>query len=307
MPDAKTNPSKPKSWRDVLPIHPAAEWFPPMPADERKALGEDIRQHGQRVPVVIWRDANGRRYLLNGRHRLDSTEALGIAIRVEDVGNLHNPSLRLSKHMPPNGPWCLIEVIELSGGDPEAYVFSTNMKRRHLSAEDKRDVIAKMLKATPEKSDRQIAEQIKSNRNTVGRVRAKLEQTGDVSLSDTRTDTKGRRQPVRKLPPEPTPTTALVPDQPPPAKLIEAVHDVIIAKCVEDVIARITEAVGRVDVIECVTLFERLHSTINGLLVGAKHAVNSMAEKSPKVEESPKTHQLDELPDIPEFLRRQSS
>jgi hypothetical protein len=32
-----------KSWRDVLPIHPAAELFPLMSPGELRALGEDIK------------------------------------------------------------------------------------------------------------------------------------------------------------------------------------------------------------------------------------------------------------------------
>jgi hypothetical protein len=30
------------SWRDVLPVHPAAELFEPLSPDELRALGEDI-------------------------------------------------------------------------------------------------------------------------------------------------------------------------------------------------------------------------------------------------------------------------
>src|SRR5438046_8328304 len=39
------------SWRNVLKIHPAADLFPMMTADELKALGEDIKKNGLRVPV----------------------------------------------------------------------------------------------------------------------------------------------------------------------------------------------------------------------------------------------------------------
>ena len=41
---------------DVLPIHPAAELFPMMSADELRELGEDIRRYGLRVPVVVWKE-----------------------------------------------------------------------------------------------------------------------------------------------------------------------------------------------------------------------------------------------------------
>ena len=56
--------SKPKSWRDVLPIHPAAEKFPLMDADDQKALGDDIKKNGLREGVSI---LDGQ--LLDGRNR----------------------------------------------------------------------------------------------------------------------------------------------------------------------------------------------------------------------------------------------
>src|SRR5262249_12056598 len=69
---------------------------------------------------------------------------------------------------------------------------------RHLTGEQKRELIAQQLKATPEKSDRQIAEIVKASPTFVGKVRAEKEATGDVSTVDTRTDTKGRKQPAKK-------------------------------------------------------------------------------------------------------------
>jgi hypothetical protein len=47
--------SKPKSWRETLPIHPAADLFPMMTPDELKTLGEDIRKQGQRVAITVWK------------------------------------------------------------------------------------------------------------------------------------------------------------------------------------------------------------------------------------------------------------
>jgi hypothetical protein len=43
-----------KSWRDVLPIHPAAELFPLMSEAELRELGEDIKQNRLKHPIVLW-------------------------------------------------------------------------------------------------------------------------------------------------------------------------------------------------------------------------------------------------------------
>ena len=87
-------------------------------------------------------------------------------------------------------------------GDPYEYVLSVNAHRRHLTPEQKREVIAKILQARPEKSDRQIAKQVKVDHKTVGAVRGKQEDVGKIPHVEKRTDTRGRAQPARK------PTTA---------------------------------------------------------------------------------------------------
>ncbi len=44
----------PKSWRDVLPVHPAADLFPLMSHDELLELGKDIKKNGLESPIVLW-------------------------------------------------------------------------------------------------------------------------------------------------------------------------------------------------------------------------------------------------------------
>jgi hypothetical protein len=85
-------------------------------------------------------------------------------------------------------------------------VLSANIHRRHLTTEQKRELIAKLIKQTPNKSDRQIAKQTKTSPTTVGKIRKETENAGDVSKVDTRTDTKGRKQPSAK-PKSAKPTT----------------------------------------------------------------------------------------------------
>jgi hypothetical protein len=169
-----------KSWRDVLAIHPAAELFPRMSEDELHALGEDIKKNGLANRPVVWRAPDGTEYLLDGRNRCDAMEMAGIQF-------LNDQGARLL-------PWDETKI------DPYVFVISANIHRRHLTAEQKRELIAKLLKAQPEKSDRQIAATVRVSPTTVGTVRAKMEATGDVSKLDTRTDRRGREQPAKRKP-----------------------------------------------------------------------------------------------------------
>ena len=66
-----------KSWRDIPPIHPAAELFScaPVSPDEKRALGEDIIKNGLTSPIVLWKpDRKSPECLLDGITRLDAIE-----------------------------------------------------------------------------------------------------------------------------------------------------------------------------------------------------------------------------------------
>ena len=95
-----------------LAIHPAAEIFPMMSGSDFAALKEDIRQNGQREPIVCFDDK-----VLDGRNRYRACEELGI-----------EPEL------------CELE----SCPDPVAYVLSMNLHRRHLTEGQRAAVAAKV-------------------------------------------------------------------------------------------------------------------------------------------------------------------
>jgi hypothetical protein len=189
---AKTSPAK--SWRDVLPIHPAAELFPMMSGDELHTLGEDIFKNGLTSPIALWRaDPKAPGQLLDGRNRLDAIEL--VTGKPVEIGA---PSVMAGEDF-----LACDKVIVLDKSiDPYAYVISVNLKRRHLSAEAKRKVIAALLKAQPEKSDRQIAEIVGVSHVTVGAVRAEMETTGQIDQLPKRIgkDGKPRKQLSRKSP-----------------------------------------------------------------------------------------------------------
>jgi hypothetical protein len=135
------------SWRDHIKVHPAADLFPLMSEAELRKTGENIKKSGLTIPIVLWRNpskSGSRREhysLLDGRNRLDAMELVGI----EFVLFFH----------PDRKYWTLetkgggIYEVETTSRDPYDFVFSTNVCRRDLTPEVKRDLIAKLLKADP--------------------------------------------------------------------------------------------------------------------------------------------------------------
>jgi hypothetical protein len=193
-----------QSWRDVLKVHPACAALPPIGAAESQALGEDIRVNGLRNPIVLLRThptcRDGTRsvkepelVLLDGASRLDAMDRAGLQL-IKNGRLTRDLGLEAVGHECPAEAWIILD----DDIDPVAAVTSLNVHRRHLSAKDKRDAIAKLIKADPSKSDRQIAETVKASPTTVGTVRAKMEAADDVSKLDTRSDSTGRAQPARR-------------------------------------------------------------------------------------------------------------
>jgi hypothetical protein len=189
--------AKVKSWRDWLKVHPAADLFPLMSQAEQLALGEDIKQHGLKQPVILWSpdETQHQVFVLDGRNRLDAMQAVGMeVIRKGKPGELvvHFRSL-----FGKNDSNSSLDGASIQA-DPYQFVISTNLHRRHLSAEQRRDLIQKLLKAAPTRSNRQIAQLAKTTHPTVAKVRAEMEVAGDVERLTTSTDTKGRHQPTKR-------------------------------------------------------------------------------------------------------------
>ena len=106
-----------------LKIHPAAELFPPMTEPEFLGLKEDIREHGQREAIVVWKGD-----LIDGRHRLRACRELGIEPEIAEL---------------------------MDETDPWQYVVSHNLHRRHLTTAQRSMVADKLasLKRGEKKAD----------------------------------------------------------------------------------------------------------------------------------------------------------
>jgi hypothetical protein len=150
-----------------LKFHPLADLVPSMRDSEYEDLKADIKANGLLMPIVLF---EGK--VLDGRHRLRACRAVDVEPRFTEGAD-----------------WI---------GDPAGFVLSANIHRRHLDAKQKRDVIAKLIKAQPEKSDRQIGKQAKVDGKTVAEVRQGMEARAEIPHVETRTDTKGRKQRAKK-------------------------------------------------------------------------------------------------------------
>lgn len=213
------------SWRDVLKIHPAAELFPRMTEDELRELGKDIKKNGLKSPIALWSPGHigdgakpRQRYVLDGINRLDAMERAGLSVIDRDGEPLesHASFKQLFEKRFVTSYAIGARGDGKSSGvkpdtDPYEYVVSANIHRRHLTAEQKRDLIAKLLKADPTKSNRQVAKMVGASHPHVAKVREQAEKAGDVETVTTSVDTKGRKQPARK-------TRQRTERTPPPAK-----------------------------------------------------------------------------------------
>jgi ParB-like chromosome segregation protein Spo0J len=85
--------------------------FPEMSEADFAALKDDIKEHGQRDPVIVFQNQ-----ILDGRHRYRACRELGIEAKTE----------------------------EFVGDDPVAYVVSKNLKRRHLDTSQRALVAARL-------------------------------------------------------------------------------------------------------------------------------------------------------------------
>lgn len=90
---------------DYLP-HAFADLFPTMADDELAALKADLTVHGLRQPIVLFEGA-----ILDGRNRYRACREAGVTVRFEQFFGVEDDAL--------------------------AFVLSTNLHRRHLSAGQK--------------------------------------------------------------------------------------------------------------------------------------------------------------------------
>ena len=142
--------------------------MPPLTDDEFDALLLDISENGITVPVVY--DQHGR--LIDGHHRVEIARRLRIDV-----------------------PQVVREVANAQ--EARSIAYALNLHRRHLSREQKRDLLAASIKADPGLSDRQHGERAGTDHKTAGSVRAELEATGEIPQLSDRCGADGRTWPAK--------------------------------------------------------------------------------------------------------------
>ena len=145
--------------------HPLAEIFPLMEGTALAELTADIKAHGLREPIVLFEDK-----ILDGRNRY----AACLAAEVEP------------------------RFIPYLEDDPHSFVLSLNLHRRHLTQEQKRDLIEDALRKRPEWSNRKIAAQLYVDDKTVRSVRKELESTAEFPQLDRTIGKDGKSRKVKR-------------------------------------------------------------------------------------------------------------
>ena len=131
-----------------MTVHPDAGLFPMMSENGARELGADIKAHGLREKIT----AKGKE-IWDGRNRL-------WACSLANVKPEFQP--------PPKG----VTARE--------FIVSANIFRRHLKPSQRLELIAKLVKEHPEKSNRQIAAVVKADDKTVAKVRREKEASAEI-------------------------------------------------------------------------------------------------------------------------------
>jgi hypothetical protein len=114
---------------DNYSAHPLANMFPMIEGREFDQLRDDIAQRGILELIRLYQGM-----ILDGRNRYAAAKACGHTFTLDDFVQ-----------------W------EGTVTEAEAWVISTNLHRRHLTAKQKQEMVRARIRKSPEMSNRQIA------------------------------------------------------------------------------------------------------------------------------------------------------
>lgn len=141
--------------------HPLSEGIPPIEGKDFDALVKSIKERGLIDPITLYEGA-----ILDGCNRYRACLEAGVEPR----------------------------TTKFNGHNPEMYVLDRNLHRRHLTNAQKRQMAEKILKLSPERSNRHIAVQLKTDDHTIASVRNELEAAAEIPQLGKRVNQHGRRR-----------------------------------------------------------------------------------------------------------------
>jgi hypothetical protein len=156
-----------------LQYHPIADLFPLMEGKEFDEFVANIKANALRSKIVLHEGM-----ILDGRNRYRAMLAAG-----------HTPNEgHFEKYKP-----------AIPSDTPLNYVVRANLLRRHLTADQKRDLLVKIVAAQPGKSDRQLADETGVTHPTIARARRKAAATGKgLPVGGKRTGADGKTRRPRR-------------------------------------------------------------------------------------------------------------
>jgi hypothetical protein len=181
-----------KSWRGVLPVHPACEIIPAYDDSKLIKLGRDLKASGgMKIPIIVLVQPGGTHALVDGRSRLDALCHVGIKFEIKVIDGhvvVDAPGYDIPAPM---------EIVPDENFNVYAFVLSTNLHRRHLKNKDKRTITIKVITIQPTLSDRAIARMAGVDGKTVKLLRQEINANAEFRISD-RVEATGRRARGRK-------------------------------------------------------------------------------------------------------------
>ena len=167
-----------------MKFHPLANIFPLMEGAEVDALVADIKAKGLHDRIDLYQGK-----IVDGRNRYRALRQLGIDPSDDPKKYFRNAIYAHAVGGPAGHEQSNDERVR-------AYVISKNIHRRHLTAEQRRDLLVKVVAAQPDKSDRAIACEANVDHKQISRARRKAESTGAIAPVEKRTGADGK---VRQL------------------------------------------------------------------------------------------------------------
>jgi len=165
-----------------------AELMPPHDPDEMLNLRRDIAARGVLTPILVTEDG----VVIDGHTRLLIARDLGLT----DVP--------------------IVVKVGLTEEEARQLAVVLNVHRRHLDREQRRELIASLLKVDPTRSNAAIGADAKADRKTVEAVLQKLEGTGDIPELGVTRGKDGKDRPRRNNNTTPAGKAAPAPAAPAP-------------------------------------------------------------------------------------------